>query len=60
VKDQAYSKRVNVLDELKSRVTAVMANVNKGHVTARLSSGVDCRWDVCRAADGPPCEVFLT
>jgi hypothetical protein len=37
VGDQVYRQRMSTVDEIKARITAAIANVKKGHVTARLA-----------------------
>jgi len=47
VKDEMYSQRVNMLDELKARITAMVTNHTE-----------DYRWDIFTASDDTHCEVF--
>jgi hypothetical protein len=39
VGEQVHSQRVNMLVELKARITAAIANANKGYVTVRPARG---------------------
>lgn len=56
-KDQVYNQGVNTLDELKARIMAAIAGVQRIRYSA---SRGDYRWDVCTATDGVHCEVFHT
>jgi len=47
VKDEVCSRRVNMLDELKARITATVTNRTEGY-----------KWDIFTAADGTHCKVF--
>jgi hypothetical protein len=47
VKDEVFSRRVNMLHELKARITATVTNHTE-----------DYRWDIFTAADGTHCKVF--
>jgi hypothetical protein len=47
VKDQVYSQRVNMLDELQAQITVRVANCTQ-----------DYRWNIFRAAADIHCEVF--
>jgi hypothetical protein len=47
VKDELYSQRVNMLDELKARITATVTNRTE-----------DYRWDIFTTADDTHCKVF--
>jgi len=47
MKDEVYSRRVNMLYELKATITATVTNHTQDH-----------RWDIFTAADGTHCKVF--
>jgi hypothetical protein len=59
VKDKMCSKKVIMLDELKSQITAAIAYVTKDNLQHNWQEVV-CRRNICRATDGAHCEVFHT
>jgi hypothetical protein len=59
VRDQVHSQRENTMNELKSRITAAIADVTKNMLQS-VWKEVGYRWDVCRATKGSHCGVFCT
>jgi hypothetical protein len=56
VKGRVYNQRVNMLDELKARNTATIANVTKD--TLQRAWQEDCSWVICRDTDGAHLKFF--